>query len=47
MGILNVTNANSGLPYEFRASNAHIHIDTLELKISETEITSQEFFGTF
>jgi hypothetical protein len=46
MGILNITNSNSGV-YTFRTSSTYIHVDTTELKISQITLTSQEYLGKF
>lgn len=50
MAIFNITN-NIGEPeitmVDFRTDNINIHIDTLKLKISQHQITDQEYLGNF
>lgn len=50
MALLNITKlANEGIgnKVDFKTSNMNIHVDTLELRISEMQITEQEFNGNF
>lgn len=44
MAIFNVTNA-SGELRDFKTSNMNIHIDTLELRISKLQITTDQWSG--
>jgi hypothetical protein len=46
MALFNITSA-PGSNKQFRLSNANIHLDTLELKISEINITTDEWNGIF
>ena len=51
MAMFNVTNArvdnSAATNRNFMTSNENIHIDTLQLKISELQITEQEWLGNF
>lgn len=50
MAIFNITSnvlGNGEILREFRTSNNNIHIDTIELEISEITITYQEWLGNF
>lgn len=48
MALFNITNL-SGISdiRNFRTSNVNIHIDTINLKISELQITEDEWSGIF
>lgn len=45
MALFNITNTNASIFYDFKTSNVNIHVDTLNLTISELQITEQEWLG--
>lgn len=51
MALFNVTSIPAlAIPiviYDFKTSNMNIYIDTIELTISELQITEQEWLGNF
>ena len=48
MALFNITSA-PGIKdqRDFKASNAQIHVDTVQLEVSELQITEQEWLGNF
>lgn len=48
MALFNITNLGTAQNVrDFKTSNINIHIDTTNLKISELQITEQEWLGNF
>lgn len=47
MAIFNITNSGDGAEVlrDFRTSNINIHIDTINLKISQHQITEDQWSG--